>query len=83
MKIIECEKCGYQIPTAMNINCRIMRYDRVDNKDFVEIVFTLGIYCPTCGRETMFSVKHCFIKDFAKIPTVYLRDIALCESGII
>ena len=83
MKIIDCEKCGYQIPTAININCRVIRYDRIDNKDFVEIFCTLGIYCPTCGRETMFSVKHCFIKDFSNMPIAYLRDIALCESGII
>lgn len=83
MKIIECEKCHHQMPTVMNINCRVMRYDRVDNKDFVEVVCTLGIYCPTCGRETIFSTKHCFMKDFSNMPTEYLRDIALCEIGVI
>ena len=83
MKIIKCEKCEYQIPTVMNVNCRVIRYDRVDNKDFVEVVCTLGVYCPTCGTETIFGIKHCFTKEFSNVPTSYLRDIALCESGVI
>lgn len=83
MKVIECEKCGYQIPTVMNVNCRVMRYDKIVDKDIVEVVCTLGIYCPTCGKESVFSTKHCFTKGFSNMPAEYLRDIALCESGII
>ena len=83
MKLIECEKCGYQMPTVINVNCRVIHYDRVGSKDFVEVVCTLGIYCPTCGRESTFGIKRCFTKDFSNMPTEYLRDIALCENGVI
>ena len=83
MKLIECEGCSHQILTVMNVNCRVMHYDRVDSKDFVEVICTLGIYCPTCGRESMFSIKRCFTKDYSNMPTEYLRDITLCENGVI
>ena len=83
MKLIKCEKCEYQIPIVMNVNCRVMHYDRIDSKDFIEVVCTLGIYCPTCGKESIFGIRHYFDKGFLKMPTKHLRDIALCEQGII
>lgn len=83
MKLIECEKCGHQIPTIMNINCRVMRYDKIYENDIVEVICTIGVYCPTCGKESVFGIKHCFNNEFLNMPTEYLRDIALCEHGVI
>ena len=83
MKVIKCEKCEYQIPTIMHVNCRVMHYEKIENKDFIELVCTLGVYCPTCGQESIFGITHYFNKEFSNMPANYLRDIALCESGIV
>lgn len=84
MKLIKCEKCGVQIPTMMSINCRVIYYDKIDiDKGIVEVICTLGVYCPTCGTESRVSIKHYFYEKFADMPQQYLRDIALCEQGVI
>ena len=83
MQIIECQKCGYRIPTVMNVNCRVIRYEKIEDEGLVEVICTLGIYCPTCGTENIFGIRRCFTKEFSNMPTEYLRDIALCENGVI
>ena len=83
MKLIKCEKCGYEIPTVMNVNCRVMHCTKIEDENTVDMDCILGIYCPTCGTESTFGIKRCFTKEFSKMPEQYLRDIALCESGVI
>lgn len=86
MKVVKCEKCKHDIVTAMNINCRILRFDVIHNPNNVETRLMIGVYCPVCGFESIFNFSHIFnnkMLDDLQFPEIFLRDIALCESGII
>lgn len=86
MKLVKCENCNYSIPTILNVNSRVVFCRREEDENRVEIVCKLGVYCPTCGKEVEFSIRHIFSKhssSFAELSDHHLRDIALCESGII
>lgn len=86
MKIVKCDNCGTSIPTILNTNSRVIYFEKEENNGCVELTCKLGVYCPTCGEESGFTIKHYFSKNlscFNELSAEHLRDIALCESGVI
>ena len=86
MKVVKCEKCNQSIPTILNVNSRVLFYYKQEYGGHVELICDLAVYCPTCGRESKFSINHIFSKEFpnfSELSAEHLRDISLCESGVI
>ena len=82
MKRIACPYCTGPITLLRGINCRVEKVEREYDETYMALICKIEMYCGRCGEKSSHVIKHYFTRDFDRIATEYLIDMALYSQDI-